>query len=206
MCHADQIFMTTLDCLVSHWKKMAIVEKLFWQLGTHFCSCHHCCRQGQIQGEGAGGAHPPPRWLQFSNTTGILQKKLCGLLVLKYSKRRVHPLLKKILDPPLVERWFMGCLPGQKSGCCREVVVEDRWLWVEIQLYHIKVLPQRFYLNGKTILDCIHRMTKCLSITWSKSVYNGLYGESVPERSTLFRLQVYERVGISLVEVHKRLV
>ena len=22
----------------------------------------------------------------------------------------------------------MGCLPGQKSGCCREVVVEDRWL------------------------------------------------------------------------------
>ena len=28
-------------------------------------------------------------------------KKLCGLLVLKYSKRRVHPLLKKILDPPL---------------------------------------------------------------------------------------------------------
>ena len=41
--------------------------------------------------------------LRFSNTTGILQKKkkLCGLLVLKYSKRRVHPLLKKILDPPL---------------------------------------------------------------------------------------------------------
>ena len=45
MCHADQIFMTTLDCLVSHGKKMAIVEKLFWQLGTHFCSCRHCCRE-----------------------------------------------------------------------------------------------------------------------------------------------------------------
>ena len=29
------------------------------------------------------------------------KKKLCGLLVLKYSKRQVHPLLKKILDPPL---------------------------------------------------------------------------------------------------------
>ena len=44
--------------------------------------------------EGAGGAPPP---------SGILQtKKLCGLLVLKYSKRRVHPLLKKILDLPLV--------------------------------------------------------------------------------------------------------
>ena len=33
--------------------------------------------QGRIQGEGAGGAHPPlPRDdLRFSNTTGILQKK-----------------------------------------------------------------------------------------------------------------------------------
>ena len=39
--------------------------------------------------------------LRFSNTTGILQKKLFGLLVLKQSMRRVHPLLKKILDPPL---------------------------------------------------------------------------------------------------------
>ena len=29
------------------------------------------------------------------------KKKLCGLLVLKYSKRQVHPLLKKMLDPPL---------------------------------------------------------------------------------------------------------
>ena len=30
--------------------------------------------QGRIQGEGAGGAHPPPPWddLRFSNTTGIL--------------------------------------------------------------------------------------------------------------------------------------
>ena len=44
---------------------------------------------------------PPRDDLRFSNTTGILQKKICGLLVLKYSKRRVHPLLKKILDPPL---------------------------------------------------------------------------------------------------------
>ena len=28
--------------------------------------------------------------------------------------------------------------------------------------------------------------------------YNGLYGEAPPERGTSFRLQVYERVGISL--------
>ena len=58
---------------------------------------------GADLGRGCRGAHPPPRPeddLRFSNTTGILQK-ICGLLVLKKSKRRVHPLLKKILDPPL---------------------------------------------------------------------------------------------------------
>ena len=36
------------------------------------------------------------------------------------------------------------------------------------------------------------------------SPYNGLYGEALPERGTFFKLQVYERVGISLVEVYKR--
>ena len=35
--------------------------------------------------------------------------------------------------------------------------------------------------------------------------YDGLYGEAPPERGTYFRLQVYERVGISLVEVYKRI-
>ena len=34
--------------------------------------------------------------------------------------------------------------------------------------------------------------------------YNGLYGEAPPERGTFFRLQVYERVGISQVVVYKR--
>ena len=34
--------------------------------------------------------------------------------------------------------------------------------------------------------------------------YDGLYGEAPPERGIFFRLQVYERVGISLVEVYKR--
>ena len=49
---------------------------------------------------------PPPRDdMRFSNTTCILQKtKLCGLLGLK---RRVRPLLKKILDPPLVQKVFV---------------------------------------------------------------------------------------------------
>ena len=35
--------------------------------------------------------------------------------------------------------------------------------------------------------------------------YNGLYGEAPPKRGIFFRLQVYERVGISLVEVYERL-
>ena len=34
--------------------------------------------------------------------------------------------------------------------------------------------------------------------------YNGLYGEAPPERGTFFGLQVYKRVGISQVEVYKR--
>ena len=47
-----------------------------------------------------GCAPPPPRDdLRFSNTTGILQKK--KLWFIGVGKRRVHPLLKKILDPPL---------------------------------------------------------------------------------------------------------
>ena len=36
------------------------------------------------------------------------------------------------------------------------------------------------------------------------SPYDGLYGEAPPERGILFRLQAYERVGISLAEVYKR--
>ena len=34
--------------------------------------------------------------------------------------------------------------------------------------------------------------------------YNGLCGEAPPERSTFFRLQVYERVGILRAEVYER--
>ena len=34
--------------------------------------------------------------------------------------------------------------------------------------------------------------------------YNGRYGEALPERGTFFRLQVYERLVISLAEVYRR--
>ena len=33
--------------------------------------------------------------------------------------------------------------------------------------------------------------------------YDGLYGEAPPESGTFLRLQVYERVGILLVDVQK---
>ena len=36
------------------------------------------------------------------------------------------------------------------------------------------------------------------------TLYDGLYGEDPPERGMFFRLQVYERVGISLDEVYQR--
>ena len=40
-----------------------------------------------------------------------------------------------------------------------------------------------------------------VKIFWSRgSPYNGLNWEATPERRTFFRLQVYERVGISLVK------
>ena len=38
------------------------------------------------------------------------------------------------------------------------------------------------------------------------TLYNGLYGKAPPKRGNLFRLQVYEGVGISLVEVYERVV
>ena len=68
-----------------------------WNFGVHASIIFiitfqvHCriftvvCRGGS-RGRVQGGAHPPtPPWddLRFSNTTGILQKKICGLLVLK---------------------------------------------------------------------------------------------------------------------------
>ena len=67
--------------------------------------------RGRVQG---GAHHPPPEM-----TCGFLiqlvfcKKKLCGLMVLKQSKRRAHPLLKKILDPSLRSKRF------QSSYCAK---------------------------------------------------------------------------------------
>ena len=55
---------------------------------------------------------PPEMTCGFLIQLVFCEKKLCGLLVLKKSKRRVHPppLLKKILDPPLIRLagWIRG--------------------------------------------------------------------------------------------------
>ena len=40
---------------------------------------------------------------------------------------------------------------------------------------------------------------------WGGSTpYDGLYGEAPPEKGIFFRLQGYERLGISLVGVYKK--
>ena len=36
------------------------------------------------------------------------------------------------------------------------------------------------------------------------TLYNGQYGEALPEKGAFLRLRVYKRVGISQVEVYKR--
>ena len=46
-----------------------------------------------------------------------------------------------------------------------------------------------------------------MSRTWGgggDTPYEGLYGETPPERGLFFRLQVYERMGMSLVKVYER--
>ena len=59
--------------------------------------------RGGSRGWVQGVPNPPPSDLWFSNTTGTLQKKkrTMWFIGVEVDKRRVHPLLKKILDPPL---------------------------------------------------------------------------------------------------------
>ena len=67
-------FLSTMNVTSFSVGKLAL-DALFQQIDT-----------GADLGRGRRGAHSsPPPWddLQFSNTTGILQKKKCGLLVLK---------------------------------------------------------------------------------------------------------------------------
>ena len=65
---------------------------------------------------------------------------------------------------------------------------------------------QSFTENG---LYLIYHTITCSSGRWvgggGRSIpYNGQYGEAPSERGTFFTFQVYKRVGISQVEVYKR--
>ena len=82
-------------------------SSVFWTLNFSKClpSRFHIehVMPGADLGGGCRGCAPPLPEM----TCGFLiqlvfckKKKLCGLLVLKWSKRRVHPVLKEILDPP----------------------------------------------------------------------------------------------------------
>ena len=86
-------------------------------------------KSGGGPGGGGRGVHPPPPPqddLRFSDTTGILQKKTMWFLVLKQSKRQVHPLLKEILDPPLrsvMSVYHGGKISGPKQSFLTEMAI-----------------------------------------------------------------------------------
>ena len=44
----------------------------------------------------------------------------------------------------------------------------------------------------------------CRKLSRGGTSYNGLYGEAPSKRGTFFTLQVYQRVGISQVEIYER--
>ena len=60
------------------------------------------------------------------------------------------------------------------------------------------VFPTYIHTNKKKFLFGVLYNKKYINY------FHGLYGEGPPERGTSFRLQVYERVEISLVERYKR--
>ena len=69
----------------------------------------------------------------------------------------------------------------------------------------IERVKNSLYLNTVFKMSSFIKMKELiLKKTPGDTPYNGLYGEAPPERGIFFRLQVYERVGISPVEVYKR--
>ena len=58
---------------------------------------------------------PPKRTCGFLIQLVLCKKKICGLLVLKYSKRRVSPLLKK--------SWICPCCIKSDCWVCRDACV-----------------------------------------------------------------------------------
>ena len=85
---------------------------------------------GADLGGGCRGCAPP---LPPEMTCGVIielvfckKRKPCGLLVLKQSKRRVQPLLKKILNPPLSLDVFLVALWFVVAASCLKNVLKGR--------------------------------------------------------------------------------
>jgi len=72
------------------------------------------------------------------------------------------------------------------------------------------VLPAPYTCTQSCLVFCTHRQLAILLtlVLWRPTgggtPYNGLYRGAPPERGTFFRLQVYKRVRILLVEVYER--
>ena len=67
-------------------------------------------------------------------------------------------------------------------------------------------LSKSMWLSGFLLISCTKAAVYLLSYCSPEgreggTPYNGLYGETRPERGTFFRLEVYKRVGISRAEV-----
>ena len=91
-----------------HFAKVYLFSFTDRDKATNRLKCEYA---GADLGGGCKGVRTPLPWddLRFSNTTGILQKKKNYVVYWCWSKRRVHPLLKKILDPPQVRMKMWSC-------------------------------------------------------------------------------------------------
>ena len=95
----------------------------------------------------------------------------------------------------LMKHFFLACVgskmakdkPNDRVNRAKHVPLSDDW-------------NNNLHLSREQNLTCDPQLGRGEGGT----PYNGLYGEVPPERDTFFKLQVYERVGIFLVEVYER--
>ena len=59
-------------------------------------------------------------------------------------------------------------------------------------------------ISSVNLIIVVERLSSVHTPGEGGTPYNGLYGEAPPEGVLFFRLQVYERVGISRAEVYER--
>ena len=96
---------------------------------------------GADLGGGCRGCAPPlPRDdLRFSNTTGILQKKTMWFIGVEVEQETSAPLLKKILDPPLISP--SGVNKTDKTQASPEFNICSCIAPFFIRMYYFKTFP-----------------------------------------------------------------